>query len=184
MKMGSASAKVMLALVGALASTMCLASVTVGDVPPDHLGHDFNDQPVSAADHKGRVLVVTFWATWCPPCRLEMSVLEKLQRAAGAEALRVVAVNFKEDSQTWRTIKRQLAPFAIEVTRDKDLNVQKSYGVKGIPHMFMINKAGRIAHIHVGYGEKQLDTLVRQINELLAEQEPEAPADGALRPLL
>ena len=85
-----------------LASTaLLLASVAhaipqVGDVPPSYLGKDQKGKKVELADLRGKVVIVTFWATWCVPCRKELPVLETIQRHAGQDRVRVVAVNIEK----------------------------------------------------------------------------------------
>jgi thiol-disulfide isomerase/thioredoxin len=162
-------ARLVFGIVTAMSAGACLAAVKTGDVPPDYLGTDFRDGHVAVSDFKGKVVVVTFWASWCPPCRREMGVLESIQKTAGHQAIEVVAVNFKEDNAKWTAMKRQLAGFDLRITRDKTWKVTEAFGVKNIPHMFMIDRSGHVAHIHVGYGEKALDSLVKEINELLAQ---------------
>ena len=161
--------KTLLALVLALGCAPALAALKVGDLPPQDVGTDFADTPVSLGAFKGKVVVVTFWASWCGPCLNEMTMLAKLQRVAGHQALEVVAVNFREDVTKWRALKKALAKLDLRITRDQDWSVSKAYGVKSIPHMFMVDKSGRIARMHVGYDEKALDTVLKEINELLAQ---------------
>ncbi|HET8882725.1 MAG TPA: TlpA disulfide reductase family protein, partial [Solimonas sp.] len=51
----------------------------VGDIPPDVLGSGADGRPVRVSDFRGRVLIMTFWASWCGPCIRELSLLERLQ---------------------------------------------------------------------------------------------------------
>jgi thiol-disulfide isomerase/thioredoxin len=151
-------------------ATLASAGVEVGEVPPDYLGKDFNDTPVNISAFKGQVVVVTFWATWCAPCRRELTILEKLQIAAGEGRLKVIAVNFKQELDEWRAIKRKMRDLKVTVTRDRDLDAIEAYAVKDIPRLFLIDKAGRVAYTHSGYGEEMLDTMLSEINELMARQ--------------
>jgi thiol-disulfide isomerase/thioredoxin len=161
--------RTVLACLLALCCAPALAALKVGDLPPPEVGTDVADKPVSLGAFKGKVVVVTFWASWCGPCLNEMSMLAKLQRVAGHQALEVVAVNFREDITRWRALKKALATLDLRITRDGDWSVSKAYDVQRIPHMFMLDKSGRIARIHVGYDEKALDTILKEINELLAQ---------------
>src|SRR3546814_3550694 len=68
-----------------------------GDIPPDVLGNDRDGNPVTVSQYRGKVVIVTFWASWCGPCRRELPVLGKVQSIVGRDHLEVIAVNFKED---------------------------------------------------------------------------------------
>lgn len=159
------------AMLGAclLWSATCTAAPAVGDVPPDYVGTDFEDRPVSLSQFKGRVVILTFWASWCAPCRAEMDILDRMQRVAGRDALAVIAVNFKEDNRIWRVFRKKLKAASLTITRDVKQQVPVDYGVDSIPRMFMIDKAGRIARIHKGYDESSLDRIIEEINVLLAQ---------------
>lgn len=144
------------------------AAVEVGKAPPDYLGTDFQDRPVTVSQFHGKIVVVTFWASWCAPCRVEMGLLEKVQRAAGREALEVVAVNFNEDERMWKAFKDKLANVELTITHDAKRKVPETFDVKSIPRMLMIDRQGLVAHIHEGYDEKNLDAILEELNALLA----------------
>jgi thiol-disulfide isomerase/thioredoxin len=157
------------------------AQVEPGAVPPDALGSTRGGQPVSLSALHGRVVVISFWATWCGYCMKEMPVLAGLQNAATERGLplQVVSVDYREDRQTFvhsaRALGKRLP--SLLVTWDRTGAIGKPYGAnKGIPVMVMLHRDGTVAHVHVGYDEDMLDTLVAEINSLLTEP---APAVGA-----
>ena len=145
-----------------------MANLKVGDTPPSFLGKNRLGQEIQLADMKGKVVVATFWASWCPPCLKEMNVLEKMQRQVGKDKLEIVAINFKEDKKRYNKIKKKLSHLKLTLTHDRRGSISRKYGVKSIPHMFIINKLGLIEHIHLGYNESSLTQLVDELNELLA----------------
>ncbi|MEO8384088.1 MAG: TlpA disulfide reductase family protein, partial [Betaproteobacteria bacterium] len=121
---------------------------------------------IETTQYAGKVLVVTFWASWCGPCRAELPILENLQRAAKG-SVQVVAVNI-EERDTFRAVARALAPLTLTITNDPRQQHHDAYGVKGIPHMVIIGKDGKILHVHRGYSESALDGFVAEINAALA----------------
>jgi thiol-disulfide isomerase/thioredoxin len=153
-----------------LVCEFCRADVNVGQEPPGYLGMNFQDETVAVSRFKGKVLIVTFWATWCGPCRTEMAVLENIQHVAGPADLAIVAVNFNEGERMWQAMKAKLSGMELMLTRDNTQRVTSAYNVKTIPHMFMIDRSGHVAAIHSGYGGKDLDGIVEEINRLLAPE--------------
>lgn len=145
------------------------AALKQGDVAHDDLGKDREGHPVTVSMHRGKVVVVSFWASWCGPCLKELPIIENLQRAAGKEHLAVVAVNFMEDRNTYRAMNRRLKVAEMTLTHDISGRLSAPYEVKALPFMLIIGKDGRIAEIHRGYSEEMLEILVEQINELLAK---------------
>lgn len=146
------------------------ASLEWGDLPPDSLGMGKDKHEVKVSDFRGRVVVLTFWASWCGYCLKELPVLEKVQRTLGAEQIAVVAINTDKDPDQYRAMRRKMKNYELTMTVDSwDRVVADGYGVSGLPHMIMIDKLGKVAFTHVGYSEEMLPRIVDEINELLEE---------------
>ncbi|PHS13156.1 MAG: thioredoxin family protein [Kangiella sp.] len=143
------------------------AEILVGEIPPSYLGKDKNGVKIELSEMKGKVVVATFWATWCPPCLKEMEVLENIQRQVGKDKLEVVAINFKEGRSKYKRIVKLLKDAQITLTYDRRGIVAKRYNIKSIPRMFIINKLGKISYMHKGYGEKMLAQIVDELNALI-----------------
>ena len=158
----------------------CLAAhahVQPGDTPPDALGTTQDGQEVTVSSLHGKVVVISFWATWCGYCMKEMPVLANLQALATQRGLplQVVTVNDREDRRIFVNTVRALRPRlpGLLMTWDRDGTLGKPYGTdKSIPVMVMLHRDGRVAQVHVGYGEDMLDSLVAEINALLVEPAP------------
>jgi thiol-disulfide isomerase/thioredoxin len=145
-------------------------NVAIGAEPPPALGMTLDGKEVSTKDYAGKILVVTFWASWCGPCKAELPILENLQNA-GKGSIQVVAVNIEERDQ-FRRVARVLAPLKLQITHDTGKWATGTYGVEGIPHMVIIGDNGRVRNVHRGYGEAMIPQLVEEINAALAERRP------------
>jgi thiol-disulfide isomerase/thioredoxin len=167
-------------VVGLLAATLLAVgsaqaggSLKAGDVPPDSLGKAYTGEKIKLSDYHGKVVVISFWASWCGPCRKELPVLARIQEKATTSKLQVLAVNFGEDYYRYREIVKALKPALQEapmkLISDENKYYGNQYGVKGIPHMVLIGRDGRIAAVHEGYGEGEIPVLVDELNKLLAE---------------
>lgn len=146
-----------------------------GDVPPDDLGHDRSGVPVNVSQHRGKVVIVTFWASWCGPCRRELPILGNLQRVVGREHLEVIAVNYKEDKRDFNAVIRANKDVALTYVHDKRGTISDRYGVVALPNMFIVGSDGRIAHVHRGYSAEMVDEFVAEMLALL-------PADVLAKP--
>ncbi|WP_377302336.1 TlpA family protein disulfide reductase [Rhodanobacter umsongensis] len=172
------------ALLGLLLCFAANAEMKPGDTPPDALGTTQAGQVVSMSSLRGKVVVISFWATWCGYCMKEMPVLANLQSLATERGLplQVVSIDSKESRETFvrssRALRRSLP--SLLLTWDRDGSLGKPYGAdQGIPVMVMLHRDGTVAHVHVGYGEDMLDSLVAEINGLLAEPPPASAAVAA-----
>jgi thiol-disulfide isomerase/thioredoxin len=117
---------------------------------------------VSAADYDGKVLIVDFWATWCPPCRKEIPGFIKLQKEYADKGLVIVGFSLDNDPETHdRWVKEQgLNYLSIYANNDSGKAVvaqfEKVIGeISGIPTTLVIDRSGRIVFKHVGYGSPE-----------------------------
>ena len=97
----------------------------------------------SLAGLKGRIVLLNFWATWCPPCRKEMPDMEKLYRAYEKKGLTVIAVSDEDRA----TVEQFLAknPYSFTVALDPGRKVNAAFSVEGIPKSFIFDREGRLA---------------------------------------
>ena len=168
MKMSAWTTTALLGLLFALAGP-ARAGVGIGDTPPDHLGKSHQGDDVRVTAFHGKVVVVTFWASWCGYCRKELPVLAGLQDAAGKARLEVVAVNYHDDRDAYLAIARKLKDVQLTLTFDASGHIGEAYGVHGLPHLLIIGKDGRVAYQDVGYGEESLQEIVDAVNKELAK---------------
>ena len=175
-------------LAGLMAVILCVGAMLpvqaaepkTGDVPPALLGKDREGEVVDLAQHRGKVVVVTFWASWCGPCRKELPGLDALQKHAGDKILKVIAVNVKDSTEDYRLMMRQMKDYTISMTRDRSGEIAEGYGVKAYPNLWIIDPQGKVAAHHVGYGEDSLEALDNQINQVIvAEQQRQKAAAAA-----
>ncbi len=140
----------------------------LGDVPPNYLGRDSNGDDVTLEDHKGKIVVISFWASWCTPCLKELPILENIQNTVGTDKVKVIAINFKEDSKKYRKIKKLLSSLNLTLTHDKRGSIGKKFGVEAIPNLFIVSKKGELVFHNVGYGDSTIDTIVKVLNQQLS----------------
>ncbi|GAA5001489.1 hypothetical protein GCM10025793_05720 [Lysobacter lycopersici] len=143
------------------------AAPSVGDIPPQVLGMDRNGDPVDLGQLRGKVVVVTFWASWCGYCRKELPALNAMQSATGPDYFRVVAVNVQDGNDEYRAIVRKMRDYTLTFTRDRSGGIAESYGVKSYPNLWIIDPEGRVAARHIGYGEDSFKEIVDEISRVV-----------------
>ncbi len=160
------------AVVPVLLAVVLAAGCTRSDRPaasapgaaPDFTLADLDGKNVRLADLKGKVVLVEFWATWCPPCRESIPGLERLYQSYGGKGLVVLGVSMDEDDSA--TLKRFAAQKGITYTVLRgDDEVASKYLVRSIPALFLVNKDGMVAKQYLGEGNE--DSLEKDIRSLL-----------------
>lgn len=151
----------------------------VGEAPPDALGRDREGTEQTVSRHRGKVVIVTFWASWCGPCRKELPILGKFQRIVGRDHLEVIAVNVKEPLSDYRSVVQANRDIDVTWIHDATGVTSRYYGVTSIPNMFVIGRDGRIAHVHRGYNEDSIQVFVKEIAALLPPEVLKRPAGAA-----
>ena len=129
---------------------------------------DMDNKNWRLSDLKGKVVLVNFWATWCPPCRAELPSLERLWQLLNKEDFVVLAINVGESADTIFPFTGMLEPSpTFPILLDLDSSVLSSWPVMGLPTTFILDRQGRIAYRAVGGREFDDPALVNQIRELI-----------------
>jgi len=154
----------------------------IGEVPPPLLGKDRDGRLVDLGQLRGKVVVISFWASWCGFCRKELPALNDIQAAAGDGYLKIVAVNVKDSTPEYRAMLRQMRGYTLTLTRDKDGRIADGYGITTYPNLWIIDPEGRVAGRHTGYGDDSFQAIVAEIRRVLyeaAERQRTAAASAA-----
>ncbi len=130
-------------------SAAALNPLSVGDKAHDFTLSDVNGRDVSLSDFTGQPVVVNFWATWCPPCRLEMPELQNAYDTYRDQGLVVLAVNAQEAEPQVRAFFEEMG-FTLPALLDSDGQVGRAYGTPGLPSTFFIDRSGAVTAVHRG----------------------------------
>ncbi len=118
---------------------------------------------------RGKVVVLNFWATWCPPCVSEMPSLERLHRTLGPEGLAVVAVSTDEDEAELRRFVAQYS-LTLPVLRDPGGRVASDqYRTTGYPETFVLDRSGVLLEHVVGPAEWDTPQALAHFRALLGQ---------------
>jgi cytochrome c biogenesis protein CcmG/thiol:disulfide interchange protein DsbE len=138
---------------------------------PDFALKDADGKLVHLSDYKGKVVLLDFWATWCGPCKIEIPWFMDIQRKSKDRGFEVLGVAM--DDEGWEVVK----PFAVKMGINyrlvvgNDVTAQAYGGVDALPTTFLVDRAGKIAAVHVGLASKK--DFQDGIEELLKDSPPE-----------
>jgi cytochrome c biogenesis protein CcmG/thiol:disulfide interchange protein DsbE len=135
---------------------------------PDVALQTLEGASVRLADFKGKVVVVDFWASWCPPCKTSFPELDKLSRDYKAKGVEVLAVNLDErrkDADAFLGAH----PHTMAVLFDPKGASPLAFGVKGMPSSFVLDREGNIRFTHLGYSGDVGAIYRGEIQQLLGE---------------
>jgi thiol-disulfide isomerase/thioredoxin len=124
-----------------------------------------DDSIVSSKDFQGKVLLVTFFATWCPPCRQEIPEFIDLQKKLGSKGFSIVGISVDEGGS--EVVKKLIEIEDINYpVLMADENVINGFGgISGVPTSFLVNRKGSVVKSYPGYAPRQI--VEEDINELL-----------------
>jgi thiol-disulfide isomerase/thioredoxin len=145
-------------------------ALPVGTVPEDELGKDLDGNKIRISDYHGKVVIVSFWASWCGPCKKELPVLAGVVKRVGPDHLQVLAINYRDQNEPFKYVVKVLKDYPITFLRDANSKTAKKFDVQGIPRMIIIGRDGKVAADHTGYGEEMIPELIDQLNALLAQK--------------
>lgn len=131
---------------------------------------NIDEENKKLSEYRGKVVLLNFWATWCPPCIREMPSMERLHQQVDAANFNVIAVNQMESMDDVFAFTGQLeVDPTFEILFDTSSKVSQQYAVRGLPTTYLIDKKGNIRYRAVGGREFDHPEVVKIINQLMAE---------------
>jgi thiol-disulfide isomerase/thioredoxin len=112
------------------------------------------------ADHKNKVVVLDFWASWCGPCLQTMPLVDKVAREFADQGVELVTINLEETPERVHTALDRLK-LESAVALDKEGRVAERYGATSIPQTVIVDRDGKVARLFVG-GSPRFDEQLRQ----------------------
>jgi len=117
---------------------------------PDFSVRTLEGKQIKLSEFKGKVVLLNFWATWCPPCRAEMPSIETLyQRYKPKASFQILAVSVQEEPSVVKTFLAQ-NPYSFPIALDPTGEAAQLYGIRGIPTTFIIDQKGTLQGALVG----------------------------------
>ncbi len=138
-------------------------AVEIGSKAPDFTLTDTDGNRVSLSDLSGKVIILDFFASWCPPCRMEVPDFIAITKEHGSENFAMVGIAVEDVNAAKSFASKMGINYPVLVD---DRKVSAVYGpIRSIPTTFVINRDGNIAKIYIGYREKAV--FESDIRELL-----------------
>lgn len=136
-----------------------------GGMAPSLALPDLDDEKIfDLKTLRGRVVLVNFWATWCPPCRRELPSLARLQKLFRTSDFTVIAVNVGEEPDA---VFSFVGTTNFPVLLDRDSSAMMRWSIKGLPTTYVVDRSGKLVLRATGGRDFDDPTIVSQIKELL-----------------
>lgn len=141
--------------------------IHAGDVAPDFTVEMLDGKRVTLSSLRGKVVLVSFWATWCPPCRQEMSHMQEgvIDRFAGSDLV-VLPISRGEKRETVEKFIEKMG-YGFPVGLDIDQSIYSKYASNYVPRSVVINREGEVVYVAVGYDEQIAQEIGVAITESL-----------------
>jgi len=117
--------------------------VVAGDTAPDFTITADNGQTVSLPAFKGKLLVLNFWASWCPPCVQETPSLSQFAAAYAPKGVVVLGISVDKDEKAYRNFIQRFKPNFLTA---REFKIHEDYGTFMYPETYIINSQGKVLH--------------------------------------
>jgi cytochrome c biogenesis protein CcmG, thiol:disulfide interchange protein DsbE len=140
--------------------------VEAGDTAPDFAVTTESGRRLTREDFGGKLLVLNFWATWCPPCIEEMPSLNQFAQKLAPEGVVVLGVSIDKNENSYKRFLQQRR-LNFQVARDANADIPTQYGTFKWPETYVINRSGKVVQKHIGPKDWMDPKLVSEIKSLL-----------------
>ena len=162
-------------LVAAWITGLCLVAGSAGAVGSGDPAPAFSARSLTGpntltlAEHRGKVVYLDFWASWCGPCLVSLPALEELRGEFPGEQFQILAVNLDEDPSKARAFLER-NPVGYPSAHDPKGQVPGRYGLETMPTSYLIDRKGVVRYVHEGFRKGDVDELRAQIRAALEER--------------
>ena len=141
--------------------------VKVGDNVPEFVVEMFDGQKIDIKDLKGKIVLINFWATWCPPCQEELKRVQKeiVDRFKGKDFV-FLAISREETREQVKKF-RERNGYTFPMGLDPERKIYSKFATATIPRNFIIDKKGKIVEIEVGYTKEAFAKIIEKLERLL-----------------
>ena len=141
--------------------------VKVGDDVPEFVVEMFDGQKINIKDLKGKIVLINFWATWCPPCQEELNRVQKeiIDRFKGKDFV-FLAISREETKEQVKKF-RDRNGYTFPMGLDPERKIYSKFATASIPRNFIIDKKGKIVEIEVGYTKESSAKMIEKLEKLL-----------------
>ncbi len=141
--------------------------VKVGDDVPEFVVEMFDGQKINIKDLKGKIVLINFWATWCPPCQEELKRVQKeiIDRFKGKDFV-FLAISREESKEQVKKF-RERNGYTFPMGLDPERKIYSKFATATIPRNFIIDKKGKIVEIEVGYTKEAFAKMIEKLEKLL-----------------
>lgn len=138
-----------------------------GTEAPDFKVEMFDGKSVRLSDLRGKVVLVNFWATWCPPCREELTRVQKeiIDRFAGQEFV-FLPISRGEELHTVEAFRKRMG-YTFPMGLDPDQRIFRRYATNYIPRNFLIDRDGKVVLASIGYDKAEFAHLIETIEKTI-----------------
>ena len=143
-----------------------LAAIAPSAPAPDFTLRTATGPNLRLQEQRGQVVLINFWATWCGPCRQEMPQLNKLYDKYRSAGFVLLGINIDDDAHRATDVAAKLG-LKFPVLLDTDKAVSRLYDLGTMPTTVLIDRDGRVRHIHAGYLAGYEDMYDKEIRGLL-----------------
>lgn len=156
----------LIAMVFVIYDSMREKVVGVGDTAPGFTITTDNGRTISASDFGGKLLVLNFWATWCPPCVEEMPSLDRFQKTFADKGVVVLGISVDKNEKVYKSFLSK-APVSFLTARDPEAAINADYGTFKYPETYIIDARGKVLRKYIGPEDWSNERMLNDVRSLL-----------------
>ena len=143
---------------------------------------DMQDQPRELSDYRGKPVIISFWATWCPPCRAEIPYFNRAWEKLKDDDVEMLFVNINEGKETIEAYEKQV-PIKLTILRDETAGQLANWNMTGLPTTFILDPDGRVVYQAMGERAWDSDDILDKVRALrFVETTPMKKSINATKP--
>jgi peroxiredoxin len=148
---------------------LSVSAISVGDTVPSFKARTIDgDKSLALEDYRGKVVLIDFWASWCPPCLKSFPKYDALRNELGTKDFEIVAINVDENTDDARSFLAK-HPVGFPIAKDPKGVLPGVFGVKAMPTSYLIDQNGVVKYVHAAFKEGDIEKLKAEIQKLIAK---------------